>query len=374
MRVALLTTFHQRDGLATYAESLVDAVRAAGDEVVVLAPRLTGGDAAIGDQPPRLWGARHASIAEAFATARAIAASGADLVHLNVNLSLFSARFLLAIRAVLRARGTPTIVTLHCRQGGWPARRFKVWRVQRAFAGLDVVVHTEAHAAELHAAGHRRVHVIPHGVPALNALPMDVARARLGLDLDRPVLTHFGFLFPHKGVLEVLHAMAKLRARGFPRLFYWISGAVYRTRESQRYFRRIRRAIDELGLAGDVHLSGEFVSEGEAMLAMQAATWVVLNYLHGSAQGASGAVTRALASGRPVAVSPSPFFDDVRDATHTLVGDLETALAHALTDDALAQRAQSGAARRCAEASWSTTAERYRRLYRAVASATARSG
>ena len=374
MRVALLTTFHQRDGLATYAESLVDAVRAAGDEVVVLAPRLTKGDAAIGDQPPRLWGARHASIAEAFVTARAIADSGVDVVHLNVNLSLFSARFLLALRAVLRARRTPIVVTLHCRQGGWPARRFKSWRVERALAGLDVVVHTEAHAVELRGAGHRRVHVIPHGVPSMNALPLAVARARLGLDVDRPVLTHFGFLFPHKGVLEVLRAMASLRARGFPRLFYWISGAVYRTRESHRYFRRIRQTVDDLGLAGDVHLSGAFVSDAEALLAMQAASWVVLNYRHGSAQGASGAVTRALASGRPVAVSEAAFFDDVRDATHTLTGDLEAALARALTDEALTQRALAGAARRCAEASWSTTAERHRRLYRAVAAGVAPGG
>ncbi len=364
MRVALLTTFHQRDGLATYAESLVEALRARGEEVLVLAPSLTSGDGAVGEQPPRLWSARRASIREAWRVARTLLRWGPDVVHLNVNLSLFSARFLLSLRTLLRLRGVPLVATLHGRDGGSPLRRLAVWRFYRALRGVDLVVHNDAHAKELRARGHRRVHVVPHGLPPLSSRPVSEARARLGLDPARPVLTHFGFLFPHKGVLEVVRAVADLKARGFPRLYYWICGAVYRTRASRRYFARVAREVARLGLTDDVHLTGEFVSEEQALLAMQAATLVVLNYRDGSAQGASGAVRRALSSGRPVAVSAAPFFDDVRDVTYRLDGDLVEALARALRDPDLERGFLGAVARRCVEAGWPAVAARHVALYR----------
>ena len=76
---------------------------------------------------------------------------------------------------------------------------------------------------------------------------------------------------------------------------------------------------------------------------------VVLNYRTGNAQGSSGAVTRALGSGRPVAVSEAPVFDDVRGAVHTLRGDLATALGQALQDDDLAEQTMAAGNRHCEE-------------------------
>jgi glycosyltransferase involved in cell wall biosynthesis len=365
MRIALLSTYAQSDGIATYAESLVEALRAQGTEVHVVSPRLQSGDRPIGPQPPRLWRANRALGVAAFEVARAISAARCDLVHLQVNLSLFSSRFLLDLALILKARGVPLVWTMHGRKGGSWGRSFKVWRIYRVLRGADAIVHNESHADELRAHGCRNVNVIPHGLPPVELLPMSEARAAIGLDTRRRVIAHFGFLVPDKGVLELMHAVAELRRSRFPDLFYWISGAVYRTAESRRYFELLRGEVARLDLADHVHLTGDFVPHEAATRAMQAADWIVLNYLSGNAQGSSGAVTRALASGRPVAVSAAPVFDDVRRAVHTLPADVDLtrSVGDALADDDLTQETKSRAAAYCEEVSWPRVAAKHRVLY-----------
>ena len=79
------------------------------------------------------------------------------------------------------------------------------------------------------------------------------------------------------------------------------------------------------------------------MVELSAADWILLNYATDTSQGASGAVRRALSSGRPVAVSRAPIFDDVREAVHTIGdGPLAPAIA-GLFNDQLAQDARARA-------------------------------
>lgn len=368
MRVALLTSYRQPCGVATYAENLVDALGDVGVEPVVFAPRLVGAERAEpGPQPPRLWGANRAFGVEAIPVMRAIRAARCELVHLNVNLALFSSRFVFTIARLARLAALPVVATLHGRDGGGAGRRFKVWRLLYALRGADLIVHNEAHAHEVHESGHdsSRVVVIPHGMPTLApSRSLADARQALGLDPARRVLAHFGFLVPDKGVLEVLRAVAELRRSGMNDLYYWVSGAVNpRDDASRAYFTAVRDEARALGLESHVHLDGEFVSHEAATAAMQAADWVVLNYRTGGAQASSGAVSRALASGRPVAVSRASVFDDVRHAVHTLDAPLEVALARLLESPGLASEIATRSRRHLEEASWPSVARRHADLY-----------
>lgn len=372
MRTALLTSYRQKCGLATYAENLVEVLSRAGCVPVVLAPTLARGEVESGSDvasPARLWGANRAFGFEAFRVMSAIRSERCEVIHLNVNLALFSSRIVLNLVVLARLWGLPLVATLHGRFGGSGGRRFKLWRLCRALRSAHLVVHNHSHAAELRAFGHpsRRLHVIPHGMPT--AAPMrtvETARVELGLDPRRRVLAHFGFLVPDKGVLEVLRAVARLRATDeFSDLYYWISGAVNpRDPASTAYLATLRAEIDALGLAEHVHLTGEFVSHDAAIAALQAADWVVLNYATGTGQASSGAVSRAFASGRPVAVSAAPVFDDVRAAAHTLVGPVERELAALLANTTLQRATAERAARYVEETSWPRVGEAYVELYR----------
>ncbi len=361
MRAVFLSTYHERCGIATYSEALVAALREAGADVRVIAPHLPAHDPGRdGDQPPRLWGRNRAFGFQAFRVAAAIEALRPDVVHAQVNLSLYSSRVLFVLAALLHRRGIPLVATLHGRRGGSWGRNFKLTRLHYALRHAHLVVHGEDHRAEL---DRLRVHVIPHGIEAVRPIPKDEARRAIGLDPRRPVVAHFGFLVPDKGIAEVLQSVAELRRGAVPDLYYWISGAVHGTAESRGHHDALRRRVTELGLDGHVHLSGEFVSDDRVRLELAAADWIALNYATGGSQGASGAVRRALTSGRPIAVSRASIFDDVRRATVTLDAPLTPAIGRLFAEPGLADETARRGAALVDEQSWPRVARRHLALY-----------
>jgi glycosyltransferase involved in cell wall biosynthesis len=367
VRAVFLSTFHERCGIATYSEQLVAALRGEGADVRVLAPHLPPHDPGReGEQPPRLWGRNRAFGFQAFRIASAIDALRPDVVHAQVNLSLYSSRVLFVLAALLHRKGVPLVATLHGRRGGSWGRNFKLERLHYALRHAHLVVHGEDHRAEL---DRPRVHVIPHGIEDVVAIPKEQARRAIGLDPARPVLAHFGFLVPDKGIAEVLRAVAELRRGAVPDLFYWISGAVHGTAESRGHYDALRRAIAELGLAGHVHLSGEFVPDDRVRLELAAADWIALNYQTGGSQGASGAVRRALTSGRPIAVSRATIFDDVRRAAVTIEPPIAPGVARLFREPGLAEATARRGADLVAEQSWPSVARRHLALYEDVRSA-----
>lgn len=364
MRIVFLTSFHERCGIATYSESLVAALERDA-EVTILAPKRSAGDEGHGTQPPRLWNRNRAFGLEALRVRSAIRAAAPDVVHLQVNLSLYSSRFLFALVRLLARDRIPVVATLHGRDGGSWGRQFKLDRLLFGLRPADLIVHGAAHAAEL---ARDRVHVIPHGIDPMLPRDRDRARDALGIDRARPVIAHFGFLVPDKGIADVMRAVAALRAR-HPQLLYWICGAIYQSAESRAHYAELVELARSLGLGDALHLDGAFVPMDRALLELAAADFVVLNYLTGGSQGASGAARRALTSGTPVAVSEAPIFDDVREAVHTLHPPLEGAIAALLDDRALAEATTESARRFCETHGWERVAALHLALYERVIAA-----
>ncbi len=315
MRVALLSTFGETCGIATYSEALVAALPEHGIEPIVLSPCLRPSDGPRGPQPPRIWRRDRATLLQALQTFRKLREAGAELVHVQLSLGLTSPRFLYALSKLCARANLPLLVTLHDRDGGNRFRRWNFRRTLRALRDAQLIVHEPDQRAEL---GRDRVHVIPHGIWNIPERASERAKRELGLPETTPIVTHFGFLHPDKGIEEVLRAIAELRAHDFPDLTYRVCGGTFPTPASREYLARLKAEVRTLGLEGAVHLTGEFLSEERTTLELQAADLLVLNYRTGNNQGASGAGRRALAVGRALAVSNAPIFDDMRSAVYTL--------------------------------------------------------
>jgi glycosyltransferase involved in cell wall biosynthesis len=365
MRVVMLTTFHERCGIATYSEALIAALEANGIDVSVVSPTRKNGDPGWGKQPPRLWRRNRAFGIAAFAAMRAVRERAPDLVHLQVNRSLFSSRFLLDFTWLCRRHGIPIVATLHGRKVGSVGEDFKLFRLLVALRGADLIVHTESHATEL---ARERVHVIPHGVSAAPSRDRTEARRALGIPENAEVISHFGFLVPDKGVNEVIDAIARLRRTSHPSLLYRVAGAIYATRESRTYFDALVATVRRLGVAHAVTMTGDFLSDEALRLELEAASLIVLNYQTGNSQGASGAVRRALSSGRPVAVSVAPVFDDIRAAVHTMSRPIEDELRHLLGSPALLEETAAKARAFAIANDWPEIAHRHAVLYETVLS------
>jgi glycosyltransferase involved in cell wall biosynthesis len=361
MRVALLSTFGETCGIATYSEALVGALPEQGIEPIVLSPRLRPGDGPRGPQHPRIWKRDRATLLQALQTFRKLREAGAEVVHVQVSLGLTSPRFLYALSKLCAHAKLPLIATLHDRGGG---SRFRNWAFRRTLLALrnaDLVVHELDQRAEL---DHPRVHVIAHGIWSIPERSPEQARRELGLPVAAPIVSHFGFLHPDKGIEEVLSAIAELRAHGFPELTYRVCGGTFPTAASREYLARLQAEVRSLGLQGAVHLTGEFLSEERTTLELQAADLLVLNYRTGNNQGASGAGRRALAVGRALAVSRAPIFDDMRSAVHTLERPLSDEIRDLLEQPHLRQKLSERSRAYREERSWERIAQAHARLYR----------
>jgi glycosyltransferase involved in cell wall biosynthesis len=92
--------------------------------------------------------------------------------------------------------------------------------------------------------------VVANPVDLNRFAPADVAtaKARLGLDPERPVVAFFGFLYASKGYREFLQAAGLTRRRGIEATYLVVGGAV----RSAAYFKTSAgRTLERLGIAQD---------------------------------------------------------------------------------------------------------------------------
>ncbi len=213
---------------------------------------------------------------------------------------------------------------------------------------------------------HRTV-LWPHGVPAASPRPLHEAKALFGLE-GRRVLTTFGFLMPHKGVLPLLKAFRRLLGR-FWDLFLVVATSQYPSDVSAQHAHEVRDAIGRMGLQRRTLFLTDFLEESAALALLQASDLIVYPY-QSTEESSSAAVRFGMASGRPVACTPLPIFDDVDAVVHRLPGIDPEALAEGLAklladEGALASR-QAAQQRWIARNAWPAVADRFERVLRAL--------
>jgi glycosyltransferase involved in cell wall biosynthesis len=205
----------------------------------------------------------------------------------------------------------------------------------------------------------QHAHILPHGNPVYPSLDRSL-RKQWGIDLN-PVISTFGFLLPHKGILELLEAVQILRAE-FPDLGLMAQCAMHRDRISHAFEPVVRRRIVELGLEDCVLLSTTFVAPEDAMFFLQLSDLVVLPYKN-TQESSSASVRFALGSGRPVITTKNPIFTDVSGSTMqvetTRPEDLAAAIRMVLVDRSLAEKLASKASEFAESASWARVSEHY---------------
>jgi len=214
----------------------------------------------------------------------------------------------------------------------------------------------------------RSVHIIPHGCLPQRTLRLDhlSAKARLGLPRSTVVLTMFGFVGGYKGHDLAVRALAKLP----PRFHLAICGGTH-PESDDRALATVIRLVRKLGLEQRVTITG-WLSEKEAEI-HYAATDICLSPYVDAALSASGAITWALASGKPTIASKIPAFQEIcREqpclllTTPGMVEEIVWAVEKLAGDGPLAERLVAAAGRYIAAHSWAATAAATRDLYAAL--------
>ena len=386
MRVLHLSTWDVPCGIATYCGNLVralDSLDVRSDVYPLAAHRwrtYTAGDVA----ELQADIARHAI--------------RYDLVHVQHEHGLFghavsykaAARNFGAILRLVQEAGRPTVTTFHTAPLGagpadgrfslhqtlrnWGRRMAWSRHVSSRFTGSPqstaAVVHTPVTRRALIRRGipAAAVHVIPHGCLPQRDVRLDriSAKARLGLPPSTVLLTMFGFVGGYKGHDLAVRALAKLPAR----FHLAICGGAHPESED-RALATVLRLVRKLGLEQRVTITG-WLSEADAAV-HYAATDICLAPYVDTSLSASGAITWALASGRPTIASKIPAFQEIcREqpclllTSPGMVDEIVWAAEKLADDRDLAAGLVTAAGRYIDAHSWAATAAATQDLYAAL--------
>jgi glycosyltransferase involved in cell wall biosynthesis len=404
VRVALVSGHYDplRDGVSDYTRRLAVELGAAQVETVVITTSGRAAEASDALGVARAWTA--VGVAR---TARLLRRLGPDVVHVQFAPSAYGFRGEVGLLPLLLGRsGPPLVVTLH--EYGWWSWRPR-WLpgplAEAAWSRLErrgwwdretqllvpssaaVVVSNQAHASAVTARlpGCRaRVTRIPIGINLeVGTAAADRAgvRAELQAPADAPLLVHFGFAHPNKGVEDLIQAVGRLR-RSHPDLRLLIVGGTHslalRGQEALAYRRRIEQAVRACGLEQAVRFTG-YQPAARVSRLLDAADVAVLPFTHGTTAKSSSLLT-VLAHGLPVVATaadpPDPLLEDGRTvllAPRRHPAGLAAAIQRLLDDPALRARLAREGGTLAARHAWPAIAAAHRQLYRQVARGQARS-
>ncbi len=181
--------------------------------------------------------------------------------------------------------------------------------------GVKIIVHTLAEKAQLEDQEVQNVFHIPLGV--LDFPDEEKAHNRNKFEISgNPVIGSFGFLRPHKGVLEAIEAVSILRDR-YPNIKFLGVNALYPSADSEQYHRTCLERISELQLNDNVILFTSFLEMDQIIHYLHASDVIVLPY-HDSKEGSSAAANTAIAAKRPLIISKSGIFSEIKHVSHVM--------------------------------------------------------
>jgi glycosyltransferase involved in cell wall biosynthesis len=165
------------------------------------------------------------------------------------------------------------------------------------------------------------VTLFPHGI--LEYMP-EQKKAR-----KEKLIASYGFFLPHKGLLELIDAFAQMLSSG-EKVKLLMVNAEYPVPASFELIQKARTKIEKLNISKYVEMTTEYLPDKKSLDLISDADLIVFPYQE-TGESSSAAVRYGLATGRPVAVTPLPIFDDVKPAVLNLSGFTPDKIAQSIT-------------------------------------------
>jgi glycosyltransferase involved in cell wall biosynthesis len=202
--------------------------------------------------------------------------------------------------------GIPMVTTLHTIRPDPPEDERDVLRgLVRHSAASVMMARTGAIVlTESYEVAPDRLVYLPHGVPVVEPHPRRYFKRRLGLE-GRTIISTVGLLDRRKGIEYAIAAMRQVADR-HPEALYLVVGETHpevRKRRGEEYRAELGALVQELGLGDHVRFVNQFVSEGELVDYLQASDVYLTPYLDRN-QITSGTLAFAIGLGKAVVSTP----------------------------------------------------------------------
>jgi glycosyltransferase involved in cell wall biosynthesis len=311
-RLGWISTWGSRCGIAAYSAHLSGALPA--DALKVLAPDDEQPEQADAPFVHRCWSLDATGQASVTRLLDAIEPLQLEACVIQHHWAWFDLDPLCALIEALHERGITMVLDLHNTRSA-PAVIAHP-RYQRILARCArILVHSLADMTRMHHWGlDQNATLFPL---AVYAVPQTQATTEHSCG-SGSLLATFGYLMPHKGLAEMVQAMPAILQQ-HPEARLLMLNALYNEAVSAPEHERLRVLIDQLGLDAHVQLETRYLPEDECVARLSQADLIVFPYQN-TEESSSAAVRMAIAAGRPIAVTPLTFFDDVASATQRLPG------------------------------------------------------
>jgi glycosyltransferase involved in cell wall biosynthesis len=315
-RIALISTWNSRCGIAAYAQSLACAIQP--ERLTVFASKVTEVLRQDESFVRRCWIQGWQDPLDELE--QEVASASFDAVIIQFNFGFFALPALRRLLDRLHERGVLVFMIMHATTD--VVRSDLIARLAELQPALGrvcrMLVHSVHDLNRLKAVGAvNNTALFPMGMPDPFSGNRVAVRRMLGLE-DRKVVASFGYLLPHKGLRELIQAFALLR-EVVPNVHLLMVNALYPVPDSDEEHRACQQEIRRLGIEDDVTIMTAFLNEREVIARLASADVIVFPYQQ-TQESASAAVKMGIASLTPVAVTPLPIFADIATVSHTLPG------------------------------------------------------
>lgn len=310
-RLAIVSTWGQECGIATYASNLLESLPEQFDVAVVAED--IGPLAEDEDFVTRVWTRSRSGVRR---LCDYLLRSDFEAVLIQHHPAFFSWADLAFIVDALRAdreKDIRVFVQLHSTVGA----RAALTDVAASFSKLSgLFVHTLEDVLELpNLAQSTRVAVIPHGISNFAAIDsrqekstLDSAAISIGRDFH---IGSFGFCMPHKGIIENILALHILRKR-VPNVRATFLHSITEERKTVDYALRVMRLVKSLGLETVVELDFRMLPMEDVRRRLSECDLLVFSY-RPNAESASGALREVAGLQIPLLCTPVSTFGDLGD-------------------------------------------------------------
>jgi glycosyltransferase involved in cell wall biosynthesis len=359
-KLGVVSTWNTKCGISEYTKYLVNNLSNF-EEIKIFANKVSSKELIVRDEVNviRCWEPYFDDLSS---LSNKILESNLDIVHVQFNFGLFELNALADMIKKLKDKGIKLIITLHSIDDTeFMNKPVKLDTIKEELKLVDKIwVHTTNDIKKLSEKGiSDNVIKIPQGNIIFDDNEKEKNRA--GIFNNSKIISTFGFLLPHKGVLETIKALPSIISE-YPDILFLVVGSIFPDEISQKYYEDCKKEVSKLGLRDHVIFFTDFLEEQEIIYLLQTSDVVVMPYKK-TKEASSAAIRFALASHRPVIVTNSPIFSEFEEEVYKIPScspnEIKKGITKLYENEKLQKEIAKSAERKIKEISWPNIAKRY---------------
>lgn len=285
-----------------------------------------------------------------------------DIIHFQFNFGLFQLSNLIQLKNKLQKMGVKVILTFHGTVG---PKEIRLENYSSDLQTFDsIIVHTEGDLKRMSDIGVKEnVALIPQGIKTIRNHKTLQNKEYLKFR-KFPIIATFGFCLPHKGILETIQAISLLK-KEYNNILFLVLSALYPVNESQAYFERCQKEVNDLDLIENVLFFPDFIDEKRVYDLLQTSDIIVMPYTE-TKESSSGAVKFTFSTLKPIIVTDIPIFNEYQEEVFKIPQsspeEISQGIRDILGDAELRKKIVKRMEDKMLSESWDAVAQQYKKL------------